>query len=49
MSRRAALLVPIASLILLAAGLAFSSVALAGGGCHTTNGGADDRRIRRRP
>ncbi len=39
MSRRAALLVPIASLILLAAGLAFSSVALAGGGCHTTNGG----------
>lgn len=38
MSRRAALLIPIASLVLLAAGLGFSSVALAGGGCHTTNG-----------
>lgn len=38
MSRRAALLVPFASLLLLVAGLAFSTVALAGGGCHTTNG-----------
>jgi plastocyanin len=40
MSRRAALLVPIASLILLSAGLAFSSVALAGGGCHMSDGQA---------